>query len=159
MSLGKLLAAGKSFANGRDAAAYRKNRHVYLPKFGSPKNPFVTSDKEPSQNAAPDTKPNASVAAAPQKFPGLSARPARVTSWTEKLNPFRNSPPAQIAGKSAVQVELLSLDAVKVVHNDLSDADVEVVPIKSRPATSEVPVTPTAEKPWGFLGERIMKAS
>jgi hypothetical protein len=159
MSFGKLLAAGKSFAGGRGAAAYRKNKSVYLPKFGSPKNPFATSDKEPSQNAAvPDVKPSASVAAAPKKFPKLSARPVRATSWTEKLNPFRGSSPVTAVEESAVQVEL-SLDSVKVVHNDLSDADVEVVPIKSRPAASEVPVPPPAEKPWHHLGGRILKAS
>ena len=43
MSLGKLLGAGKSFVNGGKAAAYRADKRVYLPKFGSPKNPFDAS--------------------------------------------------------------------------------------------------------------------
>ena len=46
----------------------------------------------------------------------------------------------------------LSLDSVKVVHNDLSDAEVEVVPMKSRPGA---PVLQPAVKTWEVLGERI----
>ena len=50
----------------------------------------------------------------------------------------------------------LSLDSVKVVHNDLSDADVEVVPIKSRTADEPaVPDLPPPKKSWEFLGERL----
>jgi hypothetical protein len=58
-----------------------------------------------------------------------------------------------------VQSEL-SLDSVKVVHNDLSDADVEVVPIKSRTADkTAVPVLPPPEKSWEFLAERMFHAT
>ena len=53
----------------------------------------------------------------------------------------------------------LSLDTVKVVHNDLSDADVEVVPIKSRPAASEVSALSPAKKSWEIFGERLMRAT
>ncbi len=56
-----------------------------------------------------------------------------------------------------VQVEL-SLEKVKVVHNDLTDADVEVVPMKSRPAR-ELPASQPAKKSWADLGERIMKVT
>jgi hypothetical protein len=49
---------------------------------------------------------------------------------------------------------------VKVVHNDLSDADVKVVPIKSR-TTREmaVPVLSPPTKPWEFLAERMFQAT
>jgi hypothetical protein len=58
-----------------------------------------------------------------------------------------------------VQSEL-SLDSVKVVHNDLSDADVEVVPIKSRTAgEATVPVLPPPTRPWEFLAERMFHAT
>ncbi len=40
---------------------------------------------------------------------------------------------------------------VKVVHNDLSDVDVEVVPMKSRPAAAK-PVAATE-----FAGEPMLK--
>jgi hypothetical protein len=64
-----------------------------------------------------------------------SAQPsAQPANWTEKWNPFRSSAPVKSAGHPGVPAvqEELSLDAVKVLHNDLSDADVEVVPVKSR---------------------------
>jgi len=48
---------------------------------------------------------------------------------------------------------------VKVVHNDLSDADVEVVPIKSRPAVAEIHDLSPAKKSWEILGERLLRAT
>jgi len=49
------------------------------------------------------------------------------------------------------------LDRVKVVHNDLSDADVEVVPIKSRTAPEGEPALTPANggDPWSRLGAKI----
>ncbi|MGH8024839.1 MAG: hypothetical protein ACRED1_14710 [Limisphaerales bacterium] len=41
---------------------------------------------------------------------------------------------------------------MKVVHNDLSDVDVEVVPIKSRTGVAELPAP---KKAWEFVGERL----
>ena len=88
-------------------------------------------------------------------------RRARATTWVSKLNPaaiFRGAP--SYAGKiaTAVQVEL-SLEKVKVVHNDLTDADVEIVPMKSRPAREPAADLPPAKKSWSNLGGRIMKAT
>jgi hypothetical protein len=37
MNFGKLLAVGKGFLGGRGVVAYRKDKHVYLPKFTSAK--------------------------------------------------------------------------------------------------------------------------
>ena len=65
--------------------------------------------------------------------------------------------------KAPVQTEL-SLDQIKVLRNDLSDADLEVVPAKT-PATPTAPVTPAVEKPAvaettrGRVTERIVDAS
>jgi hypothetical protein len=133
MNLGKLLATGKSIKNGQSAVAYRKDRRVYLPKFGSLKNPFTTTvqaelPKPPVKNAATPTW------AKTQKVPTVSAGPARVTTWAEKFNPiaiWRGSAAEVKSSPHAIQAEL-SLEKVKVVHNDLTDVDVEVVPIKSR---------------------------
>jgi hypothetical protein len=79
-----------------------------------------------------------------------------------KLNPisiFCAVPPFADKNVTPVQVEL-SLEKVKVVHNDLSDADVEIVPMKSRPARGPAPADlPPAKKSWEALGERIMKAT
>ena len=147
MNFGKLLGAGKSFVSGRGGVAYRESKHVYLPKFNSKKNPFAPKPATPAEVVAVEPKPvTAPLASKTQKiFAPASPKPVRAASWTEKLNPFRAPKPAAPPLMSAVQPEL-SLDAVKVVHNDLSDADVEVVPLKSRPA---IPATRAA----GFLTE------
>jgi hypothetical protein len=162
MSLGKLLGAGKSFVNGGKAAAYRADRRIYLPKFASAKNPFASAAQTES------SQPRAENPAAPvkktimpmhtwkktQKMPTISATPKSLAAWTSKLNPLtmlRSPQPAGQAFQPTVQSEL-SLDSVKVVHNDLSDAEVEVVPMKSRPGA---PVLQPAVKTWEVLGERI----
>jgi len=167
MKLGKLLGAGKSFLSGRGTVAYRENKGVYLPKFNSEKNPFAPKPAEPAQDATPDATPPklkstptpAPVVAKAWK-PALKPAPgpARAIGWTSKLNPFRSPGPAAPPMPGAVQAEL-SLDAVKVVHNDLMDADIEIVPVKSRTVTvAETPVLPPARQPWEFLGERLIKA-
>jgi hypothetical protein len=48
----------------------------------------------------------------------------------------------------------LSLDTVKVVHNDLTDVDVEIVPMKSRSVAAE---SQAPKKSWEFLGERLLR--
>ncbi|MGA2242745.1 MAG: hypothetical protein ABSH11_12040 [Verrucomicrobiota bacterium] len=167
MNLAKLLVAGKSVINGSEEILYRANKHVYLPKFGLAQNPFKSPDEaelaEPAKPvvetiAAPIKKIVTPVAAKTQKIPPWPPRPVRVTSWASKLNPismWRGSAPAAPSAPCPVQSEL-SLDSVKVVHNDLSDADVEVVPIKSRTADEvAVPVLPPPEKSWEFLAERM----
>jgi hypothetical protein len=164
MKLGKLLGAGKSFFSGCGGVAYREDRRACLPKFNVGKNPFTPKPAGPAPAAAPETT-NVSapavakartipVPAAPQP---ARVMPARVTSWKDKLNPFRTPQPARPALANAVQVEL-SLEAVKVVHNDLADADIEVVPVKSRTvAQPEAPMLPPARKAWEFLGDRMAK--
>lgn len=165
MNFGKLLGTGKSFINGGKSAEYRMDKSVYLPKFVSPKNPFATA----TQTELP--QPVAEVSPAPakkqitpswvktQKMPEISSHPKSLAAWTSKLNPvslFRSSEPA--AGQRPVQSEL-SLEKVKVVHNDLTDADVEVVPMKSRPARQEVPDLPPAKQSWELLGERLLRVT
>ena len=46
----------------------------------------------------------------------------------------------------------LSLEAVKVVHNDLTDADVEMVPMKSRPAREPAARSAAGAKNRGNFG-------
>jgi hypothetical protein len=168
MNLGKLLVAGKSIINGRAEISYRANRHVYLPKFGLVQNPFKSppgtepAKPEAATMAAPIQKAVAPVAAKTQKLPALAPKPVRATTWASKLNPIsmlRGPAPAPQNTPDPVQSEL-SLDSVKVVHNDLSDADVEVVPIKSRTAgEATVPVLPPPTRPWEFLAERMFHAT
>jgi hypothetical protein len=168
MNLAKLLAAGKSIVNGCEAISYRANKHVYLPKFGPNQNPFqspAAAEAEASRPApdaaAPVQKRVAPVAAKTQKLPPWPPGPARASSWAGKLNPaslWRGAPAVEEA-RQPVQSEL-SLDAVKVMHNDLSDADVEVVPMKSRPAgPAAIPDLPPPSRPWEFLAERMFHAT
>lgn len=136
MNLGKLLGAGKSFFGGRGSISYREKKGVYLPKFNSGANPFVN---RPAEVVAPKAE-----------LPSAAPRAVRSMGWAEKLNPFRAAPVEPAPVLKAVQPEL-SLDSVKVLHNDLSDADVEIVPLKSRT------VTPVSA-PTDFLEEPVLKA-
>jgi len=180
MNLGKLLAAGKSIMKGHVEVSYRASRQVYLPKFGPVKNPFkaetTPSDQETAQPApvTPPATPRATRAAQEtmtaatvnpltsikQKLPALSAMAEKKTmDWAGKFNPasiFRRTTVkdgAKMQKPAAAQAEL-SLDCVKVVHNDLSDVDVEIVPMKSRSGVTE-PQAP--KKSWEFLGERLLR--
>ena len=148
MNFGKLLAAGKSLVNGNESVQYRANKQVALPKFSVPKQPLVHSSKPPGTSAVPGGKEVA------------PAAPKPAASWASRLNPASvwRGAPAEPRGQAPAQVQTeLSLDSVKVVHNDLSDADVEVVPMKSHPVAA--PDLPPAKKAWEILGERLMKAS
>lgn len=164
MNLGKLLGAGKSFFGGGSNVAYRENKRIYLPKFNAEKNPFAPKPAAAVPAATPVVKKVSTPAAVKtQKIPVFAAQPpkpampTRAVSWKDKLNPFRAPQPAVSPMTSAVQVEL-SLESVKVVHNDLADADIEVVPVKSRTAvTPEAPMLPPARASWDFLGERLVK--
>jgi len=161
MKLGTLLFAGKSVVNGCKTVSYRENKQAALPKFVSPKNPFAPSKAPAETVPVPAKNETAPALAAAQKLPPISGTSKSLAAWTNKLNPaslWAGTAPAEQKRLPAVQAEL-SLDAVKVVHNDLSDADVEVVPIKSRPAASEVPALSPAKKSWEILGERLLRAT
>jgi len=184
MKLGTLLAAGKSLALGRRGESpYRANKQVYLPKFPSPKNPFATAESEAGtasqgEDADAPARDGKNVAAKTQKIPDWPVtapvqasvvekqavsftKPGRSLKWMKRLNPFATGPASASAGARhaniAVQSEL-SLDAVKVLRNDLSDVDIEVVPLKSRPGGSAaMPEGEPAKKMWGLLGARLLK--
>lgn len=171
MKLAKLLGAGKSFFGGQGVIAYRENKHVYLPKFNDAgKNPFAPKPPEATVTesmpapaplvAAPVPAEPVVVAQAAAEVQAMvappapnpvAARPARA-GWAGKLNPFRAPQPATVPPVATVQPEL-SLDAVKVLHNDLSDADVEVVPVKSRPAVSVA----KARGPADYMSEPVLR--
>jgi hypothetical protein len=160
MNLGKLLVAGKSIINGRREISYRANKSVYLPKFGSIQNPFQPA-AGPEAVPAPARISAAPVAAKTQKLPPWRPGPARATTWASKLNPISIWREAHTAEDAPLPVQSeLSLDSVKVVHNDLSDADVVVVPMKSRTADpAAIPELPPPTRPWEFLAERMFHAT
>jgi hypothetical protein len=158
MNLGKLLGSGKSFLGGGGLVKYRENKRIYLPKFNAAKNPFVLKPAEAAPAPAPAPSMEAKKSVPPVAFTP-APRPPRALSWTDKLNPFRTPEPVAPPMVGAVQSEL-SLDAVKVIRNDLSDADIEVVPVKSQTlSVPETPVLPPQRHSWEFLGERLVKLS
>ncbi len=161
MNLGKLLFAGRSVVSGCETISYHENKQVVLPKFVSAKNPFGPA-RAPAETApAPAKKPAASPVATAPKLPPVYGTPKSLPAWTTKLNPaslWSGAAPAARKTLPAVQTEL-SLDTVKVVHNDLSDADVEVVPIKSRPAAAEAPAASPTKSSWEILGKRLLRAT
>ncbi len=161
MNFGKLLGAGRTFFGGGGLIAYRQNKRVYLPKFNSEKNPFTPKPAEPAPVAKPEArKISAPVAAKPftakaQPRSPLATAKSAGASWTTRLNPFRT--PEPVAPPVAVQPEF-SLDTVKVVHNDLADADIEIVPVKSQVAAPvEPPVLKPAHRSWEFFGESHLR--
>ncbi len=175
MSFGKLLSVGKGFLGGCKSIAYRENKRVYLPKFNAARNPFEPKVEQKKPAAAPVIAPVA--APAPQKAAVTATAPATMktqkaqvfavqkplatkpaTRWAERLNLFR-APAPSVPVARPVQTEL-SLDAVKVLHNDLSDADVEVVPVKSRTAAPvESPRLLPTRGSLEFFGERQLEAA
>jgi len=170
MNLGKLLAAGKSIIGGRREISYRISDRVYLPKFISPKNPFAPAvNAEPTTQAEPKPvkpvkKAMTSDGTKTQKLPTIPAARLPNGIWISKWNPVslwrRVLSPAPHRTPHPRQAEL-SLDRVKVVHNDLSDVDVEVVPIKSRTVSeSETPILPPAHTgdSWSRLSAKIFGA-
>ena len=163
MNLGKLLGLGKSFFGGGEPQAYRLNRRACLPKFNEGKNPFAPQAPTGTPTETPavgkvETKVSVPSAAWKQPLVVKPAVKAAATGWTARLNPFRTPEPVAPLLPVAVQPEL-SLDTVKVVHNDLADADVEVVPVKSRAdAPVAAPVLPPARQAWEYLGESLLKS-
>jgi hypothetical protein len=155
--------------SGRGPVAYRESKQAYLPKFVPPKNPFTVPaqaepPKTPLENpVAPMGKASVPAWAKPQKMPAISSTPKSLATWTTKLNPMtmlRGSQEDSGAfSRPNVQAEL-SLDSVKVVNNDLTDAEVEIIPMKSRPARSfDAPDLQPAKKSWEILGERLLRAT
>jgi hypothetical protein len=124
--------------------------------------PVAVATPGPTRLAPPEKPVAAPVK--PQPRPAAAAHEKK-SGWTHKFNPMAifKSTPAKAASpfgqnvtdkthKPATMQTELSLDTVRVVQNDLRDADVEVVPMKSRSApTEEKP----AKKSWEFLGERL----
>jgi hypothetical protein len=173
MNLGKLLGAGKTFFGGGSTAEYRLHKRVSLPKFNEGKNPFLPKPAEPPVAAGVESQKISPIAAAlaiakanvkmanvkTQKISTLPAAKPTRAGWTTKLNPFRAPAPVAPPPANAVQPEF-SLDTVKVVHNDLADADIEIVPVKSRAAAPvEAPVLSPARQSWEYLGENLLKSS
>lgn len=137
MNLGKLL--GVNIFGGRRPTAYREDKRVYLPKFNAA--------GTPSAAVAPPAVVGRPASVSAVRSP--SAPSPRSTGGLARLNPFRSAtlaaPVAPVAVR-AVQAEL-SLASVKVIQNDLADADIEVVPVRSRTVASPETAVLGADRP------------
>lgn len=89
---------------------------------------------------------------APRPSPTRILKPL-LEKWAHKLSPIcrwpERKPLSKFAAKNvhepAIQAEL-AWDNIKVVRNDLNDADVEIVPLRSSSKPGAVPVPPSKEK-------------
>lgn len=147
MSLVRLLTAGKSLVGIQDSKSrYRSVDPRAMPKFGSEKKADVARESEakPSVQRASVESPKAKLKAVAdrnisgarvEKTPVAAAREARggwVNQWGSKLSSLVSPKPkptrSAIPRFNGVPVQgELSLDNIKVVRNDLSDTDLEVV--------------------------------
>ncbi len=155
MSLLRLLTTGKSLVGLKQPDhRYHLPGESALPKFGGKKNPFratVFPDKtetpaeieavespalaEPASVRPPEAAPASVQSAvkaapvapdpAPERAAGRASPLRALLLWgrAKKANPAR-----ALTGRPLVQGEL-SLDRVKVVRNDLSETDFEIVPV------------------------------
>jgi hypothetical protein len=165
MSFGRLLAAGKSWVGGDAIGRYRMQKHILLPKFISPRNPFK-SEAPQEAPLLPVVMPAATPVVETAEGTGIVMHrvswPARAGAGLRRFslfcldhNPFgRIGQAKQLAiprfGRSGVQGEL-SLDKVKVLRNDLAHADLEVVQVG---AGGDQAATPA----WKNLTARIFGA-
>jgi len=173
MSLLRLLATGRSLVSVRETESrYRLTTQRLLPQFGPTRNPF-SPPKRAEQSAAATTRPAAEVGEASAKA-GVRGHARRLWLKTAGLwSAGKQKPDALMArpfGKAAkpaiprfpklpVQGEL-SLDRVKVVRNDLSDADLEVVPARRNPAPGALAGKTAAgvARTWGRVTSRLFPA-
>ena len=188
MGLMQLLAAGRSLGKiGDQPSRYKMTQQSLLPKFGSVKAP---EERVPSVGATGSNQVIAKTELK-QSSPGFAAtvndrknmnavqpKPQEVTvpknatvrpafpigRWTLFKNPFSKAPKPK-AADTPVQPEL-SLDLVKPVRNDLSDADLELVqPVKrttENAASATVQIEPVTAAPesaaWGRVKTQFFGA-
>lgn len=162
MSFGRLLAAGKSWVGGDGVGRYRMRKHIRLPKFISPQNPFkpeaaveapVLAAAVPVTTAAPMEM--ATSARRISRWGRLGAGLRRWVVFCLDLNPFSQIGQAKLPaiphfGMPGVQGEL-ALDKVKVMRGDLAHADLEVVQVGSGGNQAASPA-------WKSLTARIFGA-
>lgn len=182
MSLMRLLTVGRSLGTIQDRPSpYKMTQQNFLPKFGPMNRAEAKADAVPEETrkatpkverpkqqlsswekllktkkkmssealdkVGPDEQATAVVNVPKAAFP--------LGRWSMIKNPF-DLWKTDKTQSSPTQGEL-SLDLVKPIRNDLNDADLEVVPVKKGPATSEKKLAAPAEKqePVGYLWSRL----
>lgn len=165
MGLMQLLTVGRSLGRICDEPSrYKMTQQSLLPKFGSVNVPeeqarglsektnpvFVKMEVKKPEIATTtnDRKNMNAVQPSSQLTPAPKAAVSRPAfprgRWSLFKNPFSKAP-RPMASPAPVQSEL-SLDAVKPIRNDLSDADMGVVQAASRHMEPAVPETSSASE-------------
>jgi len=162
MGLVKLLTVGRSLRQVRDQTHRYKLLTGAMPTFGLDSGAPVGREGEPPDEdlEAVEDRETTNDAKAMKTDAGESSAKERSNAFllarlSYKKNPFRSS--ARPAPRGELQGEL-SLDKVKVVRNDLSDSDLELVeasrPTKAAPVKGNVFAAPTpgaeAKRPSWF---------
>lgn len=162
MNLLRLLTAGRSLIGVKqEMGRYKLSDPRSMPKFGGAGNPFkpklegravVAPAKAPEKELAPEEpaeeesgcgepKAVASRLEVPAGVPAAPltpeiGRPGKVSF----LKRIWQRMPSREQGSKAVPVQgELSLDNIQVMRNDLSESDLEVVPLRTRRATGPGP--------------------
>ncbi len=138
MNLTQLLAVGKSFIGMRsERSPYELRQENLLPKFGSDREIVAPI---PSESALDDSTTRSAFA--------VSKKPTFRTSFIPKK---RNS----TMDRPSIQGSL-ALEEVKVMRNDLLDADLELAPVKNRIETI-FPTRIARNTGWSRLGSKLME--
>ncbi len=153
MGLMQLLTVGRSLRDAR----YRPHRYKVM------RDPLpVLGGRLGGEVGSGQAGPGARVIMSAQTISETNAvKPAYPKGrWTLKANPFRANRPVVVRVPQSVQGEL-SLDKVKPVRNDLSDSDLELVPLKPAPKQSEAVASaqakPTEAGWWTRLKARFAR--
>jgi len=170
MSLMQLLTTGKSLV-GQDNSShrYQLTNHKLLPKFGSKRNPFAAGKSGAGGSGTAPVQTPAAPKAAKALPPNIFSRGAMSRPWTARLAFWlgglkarlrrsqagaRRVQPPPAAGThpiGALQGELL-LEGIKVVRNDLSETDLEIVTAKPTALENAAAATPMPAAPAGADG-------
>ena len=136
MSLIRFLRATRSLNGSQDKPSpYRLPQENLLPKFGSPARGRTRAQEDQKAKPLATAQTNA------------TAMEGKERTWMFWRTWF--APKPKRAAKPPVQAEL-ELDEVKVVRNDLSDADLEIVAKKRKTARSEQPAEERTEAKYGI---------
>ncbi len=164
MSLMQLLAVGKSIRTIRNRPSpYRMTQQNLLPRFGESRWEGKTFEGKHLEGKLPEDRSEAGNEVAQSGksgTPGSAGEAAQAPSgvaypsgrWTilRRHFGFRTS-----EGKAALIQGELRLDAVRVVRNDLSDSDLEVIPARAAKQRRERAGAGWLERVLHRLGRRL----
>jgi hypothetical protein len=179
MSLLQLLTTGKALEGLENSShRYHMTNQRLLPKFGSRRNPFSASEAPPAEpveakalTAPVAAKPPPSVfSAGPARKPEggwfakwLGEARSKVLGWVRK--PVQKVPRQVAAATQPVPRQgELRLEGIKVMRNDLSETDLEIVKAIPAPEAGSAAEARPAGKPverqraWERMRSRLVGA-